>query len=598
VKLISNTLFILLFLCFTSQVKATELSWKQLKAQKSGTITIHYKSVQPFLIQNNDGSLKGLEYEMIVGFKSYLKNKYGLTLNIDWQPKSTFGNLLETIANNPEPGKIGLGIVSKTPERESLFDFSTPYYPDIQVLVSHPSIPTLSMGDFESLTNDFQAISVRGTTYEDRLLNLKSNYDLQFEINYVKMSDQILDKILNTEGSFGYIDLSNYIIKLNTNAAIKRQHILADYGAGYCIIFNKESDWAIPINEYLFSKEYETLKKKEIKKLFGEDVFELIETLSRGENEEVILLTKEKELLDKELLKSEQQSDRQSYITNMLLACVLLILIISYALYNRNRIKSKANEILTIHRNRIEEQNNLLSKRNDELTKLDEEKNNFISILSHDLRAPINNIKGLAGILKLDENINEKQLSMIDHIADESRRLNKMVTRILDIEKIEKKTESDYHKIDLQEILKKVVNNYKIQADDKKINIALSCKNGLFILGLEQYLFHIFENLLSNAIKFSPLGSSLSIGVNSDGDQHVINFKDAGPGLSKDDKDNMYKKFTRLSAKPTAGERSTGLGLSIVYKYTQLLNGKLSCSSEENNGSTFTVSLKAIYDNT
>ncbi|MEP4092005.1 HAMP domain-containing sensor histidine kinase, partial [Reichenbachiella sp.] len=257
-------------------------------------------------------------------------------------------------------------------------------------------------------------------------------------------------------------------------------------------------------------------------------------------------------------------------------------------------VKSKANEILTAHRNMIENQNELLSKRNNELLELDEEKNNFINILSHDLRAPINNISGLAGLLKMDENLTESQISSIEHIASESRRLNKMVTRILDVERIESNSTEDFRVIDLTEVLNKVLSNYKQQALDKKITLALDSAGEQKVSGLEQYLFHVFENLLSNAIKFSPLGEAIWIKVETENGFHQVSFTDGGPGLSEEDQKRMFKKFQRLSAKPTAGERSTGLGLSIVAKYTGLLGGKLEWESAPDQGTTFIVKLKAV----
>ena len=133
---------------------------------------------------------------------------------------------------------------------------------------------------------------------------------------------------------------------------------------------------------------------------------------------------------------------------------------------NRNRVKSTANEVLTLHRKMIESQNKLLSKRNEELIDLNQEKNNFIQILSHDLRAPINNITGLSKILMMDsdEKLDEEQERIINHIAAESRRLNKMVTRILDIEKIESKKCS------------KTVFNVFIGFNDKNCQISLIFK--------------------------------------------------------------------------------------------------------------------------
>lgn len=576
-------------------ISGSDLTWEALKRKKEGTVTIYYRSTEPFLIREADGSLRGLEYEMMVGFKYFLWNRYGIRLNLNWQSQESFKYVFGLIKNNPKEGEFGLDIISRTSSREEEVGFSNPYFPDIQVLVSDKSIPTISsIDEFKESFHKYTAVSVAETTYDQYLKNIRDEYDLDFSIIYMETSNEILTGILEQAGRFGYMDLPNYLIALNQNQDIKRQPILPIKGIGFCVIFKKGSDWEVPINEYLASSDYELLRNKGIQKYLGNDVYDLIENISKSDDEEMVLLLKEKELVDKELSEQSKQVQRQAYITNMLLACVVVVMIFAFALFNRSRVKSKANEILTAHRNMIESQNELLSKRNNELLELDEEKNNFINILSHDLRAPINNISGLAGLLKMDENLNESQIDSISHIASESRRLNKMVTRILDVERIESKTTEDFREIDLTEVLKKVLSNYKQQALDKKITLELDAGDDHKVMGLEQYLFHVFENLLSNAIKFSPLGATVGIKVETKRSFHHISFTDGGPGLNEEDQKRMFKKFQRLSAKPTAGERSTGLGLSIVAKYTELLGGKLEWKSAADQGTTFIVKLKAV----
>ncbi|WP_456459020.1 ATP-binding protein [Reichenbachiella sp.] len=594
-RVIRSIFFTILYFSCLLDTVGSGISWSEIQKKKEGSITIYYRSTEPFLIEESDGSLRGLEYEMMVGFKYFLWNKYGIRIDLDWQSKESFKYVFGLIKDNPKEGEFGLDIISRTTVREQSVGFSDPYFPDIQVLVSDKSIPTVSsLAEFQEQFGEYTAVSVSETTYDQYLKNIRKEHAIDFNIIYKESSNDILTGILEQSGRFGYMDLPNYLIALNQNLAIKRQPILPVKGVGFSIIFKKGSDWETPINEYLGSAEYEILRNKGIQKYLGSDVYDLIESISQGEDEEMVLLLKEKELVDRELLERSKQVQQQEYITNMLIACVVIVFLIAFALYNRSKIKSKANKILTAHREMIENQNELLSKRNNELLELDEEKNNFINILSHDLRAPINNITALAGLLAMDDNLSESQVGSIKHIAAESRRLNKMVTRILDVERIESKSTEDFRELDLSPVLEKVLKNYKQQALDKKITLQLDTEGEHKVMGLEQYLFHVFENLLSNAIKFSPLGEAIWIRVIKKDGQHLINFTDGGPGMTEEDQQLMFKKFQRLSAKPTAGERSTGLGLSIVAKYTELLGGKLTWESAPNEGTTFTVSLKAV----
>ena len=102
------------------------------------------------------------------------------------------------------------------------------------------------------------------------------------------------------------------------------------------------------------------------------------------------------------------------------------------------------------------------------------------------------------------------------------------------------------------------------------------------------------DNLLSNAIKYSPVGGHIELLVSHDGGLTVVNVRDEGAGLSPEDMSRLFGRFQRLSAKPTAGESSTGLGLSIVKRIIDMHGGHVTAESAgPGQGSTFTVTLPA-----
>ena len=101
---------------------------------------------------------------------------------------------------------------------------------------------------------------------------------------------------------------------------------------------------------------------------------------------------------------------------------------------------------------------------------------------------------------------------------------------------------------------------------------------------------NIFENLISNAVKFSPLGREVFVRTLDVGGKAIIEIVDQGPGFSPADKENLYAKFTRLSALPTDGENSIGLGLSVVKKYVDQMKGEIILESETGKGAKFIVS--------
>lgn len=101
------------------------------------------------------------------------------------------------------------------------------------------------------------------------------------------------------------------------------------------------------------------------------------------------------------------------------------------------------------------------------------------------------------------------------------------------------------------------------------------------------YLTEIVENLVSNAIKFSEWNKNVIVSVATCEVNVRLQIQDEGPGLTDDDKQKIFQKFQRLSARPTAGEYSTGLGLSIVKKYTELMSGRVWYESTEGSGTSF-----------
>lgn len=116
------------------------------------------------------------------------------------------------------------------------------------------------------------------------------------------------------------------------------------------------------------------------------------------------------------------------------------------------------------------------------------------------------------------------------------------------------------------------------------------------MLADKQAFQEIFDNLLSNAIKYSPSWKRVYVRVQQVNDPPPrIRFmvQDEGPGLTEADKERLFTKFARLSAKPTANEHSTGLGLSIVKKLVEMQNGTVWCESTEGKGATFIVELPA-----
>ncbi|HEY8402642.1 MAG TPA: HAMP domain-containing sensor histidine kinase, partial [Cytophagaceae bacterium] len=232
-----------------------------------------------------------------------------------------------------------------------------------------------------------------------------------------------------------------------------------------------------------------------------------------------------------------------------------------------------------------------IEARNKKLEVLNEEKNYLIGVLSHDLKSPIHQIKGLATIFKLtSENLTEEQKETVEKIFQSTDRVTRMISEILDITAIESQTiEIKEEVVDLEPLCNEVLTAFKDVAEKKKINMCFEASGDTTIRGDKNYLLQVIENLVTNALKFSSEHRSIYVSINNKEGYVNLEVKDEGPGISAEDMKKLFGRFQKLSSKPTAGERSTGLGLSIVKKYVEAMNGKVWCESIEGSGATFIV---------
>jgi signal transduction histidine kinase len=146
--------------------------------------------------------------------------------------------------------------------------------------------------------------------------------------------------------------------------------------------------------------------------------------------------------------------------------------------------------------------------------------------------------------------------------------------------------------LDLAELLHTVAERFAIEAGRKQIVLHLPTGPALAQgLGDRNFVRKILENLLSNAIKFSPSGKNIYLELADTGRQLAIGVRDEGPGIRPEDQPKLFGQFQQLSARPTAGEASSGLGLYIAKRYAEAMQGDILCHSVPGQGATFTLLL-------
>lgn len=232
---------------------------------------------------------------------------------------------------------------------------------------------------------------------------------------------------------------------------------------------------------------------------------------------------------------------------------------------------------------------------NERLERLNKEKNDVIGVVAHDLKSPLSGMRMVASLVKshhtrMPGDEVEQQLEGIEQTAD---RMLTIVNNLLDVHAIEAGEQySTQEAVDVMATLVLLVDEYRERALGKAIGISIAEPNGsATALCSREGLLQIVENLLSNAVKFSPQGKSIQVRVYVEGGSVRIEIADEGPGISKKEQALLFKKFSRLTARPTAEESSTGLGLWIVRQVVESMHGRVWCESKLRKGARFIVEL-------
>lgn len=229
------------------------------------------------------------------------------------------------------------------------------------------------------------------------------------------------------------------------------------------------------------------------------------------------------------------------------------------------------------------------------LKKMDQMKSDFISMVSHEVRSPMNSLlmqlknisDGLAGP------VTGKQQEILHRASEKILNLNNLVTELLDLSRIESGLIAhEKEAVDLGQLLTDQKSFHSPYAEEKKITIELNCPADLpSILANRQNIEEVFSNLITNAIKYSPVDGSITITAAKENEYLKIQVGDTGYGISAEELDKIFTRFYRVKDANTRQIQGTGLGLAIVKSIIESHHGKISVTSEIDHGTTFTVLL-------
>ena len=234
-----------------------------------------------------------------------------------------------------------------------------------------------------------------------------------------------------------------------------------------------------------------------------------------------------------------------------------------------------------------------LRRANNSLTETNKAKTEFIGIASHDLNNPLAIIDSLSSMLLTTEKLSEQGKKQLRNIHISSERMKNIIIDLMEVAEIETGIISlKYKKINCSNILTEVADYFRTAIELKQQRFQITRAENIMILADEEKLKAIFSNLISNAVKYSEPDSDIRIDLSVHQDVVRLVVDDDGPGLTEEDQSRLFKKWQRLSAKPTGGETSTGLGLSIVKYFVELHFGRVWAESAgRGKGSKFIVEL-------
>jgi signal transduction histidine kinase len=231
------------------------------------------------------------------------------------------------------------------------------------------------------------------------------------------------------------------------------------------------------------------------------------------------------------------------------------------------------------------------------LRRANEFKSEMLGTVAHDLKNPLGVILGrteiLTDLLAMDPLPIEPMRIQVGHVRDSAKRLTTMVDDLI-VEAMNDALDITIRgePLDFAALVAEVVAANRPLAERKQQAIVLAGRSSLVLNGDQERLREAIDNLIGNAVKYSPQGGRIDVTVTSERGEAVCSVEDRGPGLSPEDKARLFGRFQRLSAKPTAGEGSTGLGLSIVKRIAELHGGHVAAESPGPGlGSVFTLSI-------
>jgi signal transduction histidine kinase len=584
-------LYLILFMLWPrAHGQSLSNTWSEVKANGSGTLVIAYSENSPFIYNDEQGRLAGIEFEIMDDFTRFIEETYGADLHLEYEHLYNFESLIDTLKNSRRP-ILGIASISSLEERKKDFKITDPYMPDIEIIISSREFGSISsLSEFATMVRNNRALTVTNSTFERNILDLQRDYFPEIKIEYTRHVDILIEEIANSDDAWGYVSLPNYLSNYKKGKGISRQRFFMIENPGLSFATPLTSDWDEVLAAFLDDRRFRPLLDSLIEKHLGRAFGEVVASISNinedlhpdiEANREVGVLMLEREVQDLKLRQSELEIERQNLIIYLGSIVIVFVLVALFFLYRLVRLKINTNK-------RLSEKNEQIQAQILELNALTMEKNEMIEIIAHDLKNPLTTALSVSGLFS-SEKTKEDKSEYLSLLKKSLNRMNNLVSKILEIKVLESASfKTNYSNVDLKQVTEQVISALKIQSDNKNIQIVRDLDEVVAYLD-RTLMVQIIDNLLSNAIKYSNHDTKVLISLKEKNRTIRFEIDDEGPGIKEEDIPVLFQKYQKLHAQPTGGESSTGLGLSIVKKYVEAMEGKVWVESEFGKGAKFIV---------
>ena len=342
------------------------------------------------------------------------------------------------------------------------------------------------------------------------------------------------------------------------------------------ILAEKEGNFKKSLEYY---KNFKTLSDS----LFGQEMLEkLFQNQLRFETE-----TKDFEIASLSQAKAKRDSEikKQEFIRNILVVVLALTGILLFTIYRSGQRRIKINKLLLEHQEEIKQ-------RSIELEQLNQVKDKFFSIISHDLRSPINALSGILNLLEKQSLSQEEFSQVTKELRVQFNHTKTLINNLLDWALVQMdKLKTQPEKIDLRGLVDenfRMLSSYHL----KELHLVNRIEMNTYVFADLNMVNLVLRNLILNAIKFTEPGGQIIVSAQDSGGMYTIDIADNGVGISGDVQQILFEKTTGYSTRGTANEKGTGLGLILSKEFVEKNGGKIWLESELGKGSTFHFTLK------